>query len=153
LIKNKDFDSDPENLLISYSKNGLDLGVAFTVSKRAVSEHVNSYGGKAIFYPHVLSKNFVFEMNFGQRVSLIGDEPFAPVKSGFQLVQKLPLDMRVCRQTEESRSTNKKDYEVVMVIGLPGVGKTRWAMEHVRKNPDKSFFVIGVASILDKMVV
>jgi hypothetical protein len=26
-------------------------------------------------------------------------------------------------------------------------------MEHVRKNPDKSFFVIGVASILDKMVV
>ncbi len=25
-----------------------------------------------IFFPHVLTKNIVFEMNFGQRVSLIG---------------------------------------------------------------------------------
>jgi hypothetical protein len=33
---------------------------------------------KILFFPHVLSKNVVFELNFGQRVSLIGDEPFAP---------------------------------------------------------------------------
>ena len=33
---------------------------------------------KFLFFPHVLTKNIVFEVNFGQRVSLIGDEPFAP---------------------------------------------------------------------------
>jgi hypothetical protein len=33
-------------------------------------------------------------MNFGQRVSLIGDEPFAPIKSDFKLIQKLPIESR-----------------------------------------------------------
>ncbi len=62
------------------------------------------------FFPHVLSRNIVFEMNFGQRVSLIGDEPFAPIKSGFELIQKISLDKRV---SNGPRSQNKKDYEVV----------------------------------------
>lgn len=51
----------------------------------------------------------MFEMNFGQRVSLIGDEPFAPIKSGFELMQKIPLEMRY-RNAE--RILNKKEYEV-----------------------------------------
>lgn len=63
----------------------------------------------AAFFPHVLTKNVVFEVNFGQRVSLIGDEPFAPIKSGFELIQKIPLETRFCN---EPRKTNKSDYEV-----------------------------------------
>jgi hypothetical protein len=47
-----------------------------------------------IFFPHALSKNFVFEFNFGQRVSLIGDEPFAPIKTEFTFIQKLNNDAR-----------------------------------------------------------
>ena len=106
----KDFDSDKENFLVSFSKNGLDLGVAFRVDRAGLKKHLSGQQQQqAIFFPHVLSKNLVFEMNFGQRVSLIGDEPFAPITSGFELLQKLPLDKRFCNET---RSTYKKDYEV-----------------------------------------
>lgn len=59
-----------------------------------------------IFFPHVLSKNMVFEMNFGQRVSLIGDEPFAPIKNGYQLIQKIPIERRFC--SEISRKSREE---------------------------------------------
>lgn len=63
-----------------------------------------------IFFPHVLSKNIVFEMNFGQRVSLIGDEPFAPIKNGYQLIQKIPIEKRFC--SEVSRKS-REESEVI----------------------------------------
>lgn len=48
-------------------------------------------------------------MNFGQRVSLLGDEPFAPIKPNFELIQKLALDKRI-RGTVAPKE--KKDCEV-----------------------------------------
>jgi hypothetical protein len=124
------------------------LGTAFKIDRKSLSEHLS--GEDFVFFPHVLSKNVVFEVNFGQRVSLIGDEPFAPIKSDYKLIQKLPLEQRI---GVDARSMNKKDYEVVMLIGLPGVGKTRWAMEHAKRNPKKNYYIIGVASVLEKVTV
>jgi hypothetical protein len=107
--------------LISFSKNGLDLGVAFKISKKDLSKYVDERKAKQIiqseddnrpkyiFYPHVLSKNYVFEMNFGQRVSFIGDEPFAPIKPDFKLIQKLPFENRFFNGT---RPLNKKECDV-----------------------------------------
>ncbi|KAM7299482.1 heterogeneous nuclear ribonucleoprotein U-like protein 1 [Ixodes scapularis] len=57
-----DMDSDPVRM--SFAKNGKDLGVAFEVAKATL-------GGQALF-PHVLSKNCSFEVNFGQKVRLPG---------------------------------------------------------------------------------
>jgi hypothetical protein len=54
-----------------------------------------------ILFPHVLTKNIVFEMNFGQRVSLIGDEPFAPIKADYLLIQKVPIAKRFCSDLPE----------------------------------------------------
>ncbi len=76
--------------MISFSRNGVDMGPAFKIAKKEVSKYVkenqkknnspnkdledqkNSFESNYVFYPHVLSKNYVFEMNFGQRVSFIG---------------------------------------------------------------------------------
>lgn len=99
-----DFETDPSSVIVSYGKNGVDQGVAFRIKRSDLGENEN-----AVFYPHVLSKNCVFEMNFGQRVSLIGDEPFAPIKSDFELIQKRPMEARV---SNAPRKTNKSDYEV-----------------------------------------
>ncbi len=40
-----------------------------------------------------------------------------------------------------------------MLVGLPGVGKTAWAEEHTKANPQKNFLILGFSSILDKMKV
>jgi hypothetical protein len=40
-----------------------------------------------------------------------------------------------------------------MLIGLPGAGKTKWAIEHSQKNLSKNYYIIGVASVLEKMIV
>ena len=90
IIKKKDFETNPENIQFSFSKNGTDLGIAYILNKKEFMEKCDTEfltfytksqketSAKVLFFPHVLSKNVVFEMNFGQRVSLIGDEPFAP---------------------------------------------------------------------------
>jgi hypothetical protein len=113
--------------LISFSKNGLDLGTAFKIPKNELCNYVDERKSKQIiqqednnqpkyiFYPHVLSKNYVFEMNFGQRVSFIGDEPFAPIKPDFKLIQKLPFENRFFNGT---RLLDKKECDVVIFFYL-----------------------------------
>jgi heterogeneous nuclear ribonucleoprotein U len=117
LYQIKDFESNSNELIVSFSKNGVDMGVAYTIKK---NDLVKDKNGKSVFYPHILSKNIVFEVNFGQRVSLLGDEPFAPLKSGFELMQKYSLDKRV---RGELAPKEKKDCEVIMVVGLPGTNQ------------------------------
>lgn len=40
-----------------------------------------------------------------------------------------------------------------MMVGLPGAGKTHWAVKHVEENPDKRYNLLGTNSIIDKMKV
>lgn len=87
-------------------------------------------------------------MNFGQRVSLIGDEPFAPIKSDFLLIQKIPIEQRFCSDISIKSQTEP---EAIMLVGLPGVGKTEWAIKYSKLNPSKSFCIIGMSTILNKM--
>jgi heterogeneous nuclear ribonucleoprotein U-like protein 1 len=51
-------DSDPVTL--SFSKNGNDLGVCFEVEKEKLED-------RALF-PHILTKNTEYELNFGTKV-------------------------------------------------------------------------------------
>ena len=47
----------------------------------------------------------------------------------------------------------KEECEMVMMCGLPGCGKTTWALKHALENPDKKFTVLGTNNIIDKMKV
>nr|KAG5689769.1 hypothetical protein BaRGS_031170 [Batillaria attramentaria] len=94
-----DLDSDP--VVMSYSKNGTDLGTCFEVEKEKLED-------KALF-PHILTKNTEFECNFGAKI--------------------------------------------IMMVGLPGAGKTYWAEKHAAGNPDKKYVVLGTNNIIDKMKV
>ena len=53
-------DLDAEPATISYAKNGVDLGTCFEFEKSSLGEQA--------LYPHVLSKNCEFTVNFGQMV-------------------------------------------------------------------------------------
>lgn len=40
-----------------------------------------------------------------------------------------------------------------MLCGLPGCGKTTWALKYTLENPDKKYTVLGTNNIIDKMKV
>ena len=79
--------SPPQNLdgseaELSFTKNGKDLGVAYSFSKASLE-------GRPLF-PHVLCHNCAVEFNFGQR-----EAPEFPVPEGFSFLQQVPVSQRV----------------------------------------------------------
>jgi len=130
-----DFESEP--VIISFSKNGEDLGTCFEIP-------VADLEGKAL-YPHILTKNTEFEVNFGEK-----EEPAFPLKEGFTWIATLPEDQRVRGAVPPAK---KEECEMIMMCGLPGSGKTTWAAKYAKENPDKKFNVLGTNTIIDKMKV
>ncbi|CAM9838905.1 unnamed protein product [Lampetra fluviatilis] len=126
-----------EEVELSHSKNGKDLGVAFKINKEELA-------GRPLF-PHILTKNCSMEFNFGQR-----EEPFFPLPEGFVFIQEVPLDKRI-RGTVGPKT--KADCEVLMMVGLPGVGKSTWAEKHCRDNPEKKYNIMGTNNIMEKMKI
>lgn len=142
-----DFETDQENILIAFSKNGHDLGEAFKVSRNELREYFKNNHDTFVFYPHVLTRNIVYEVNFGQRVSFLGDEPFAPIKTGFELIKKVPIEKRFKNWLAPKE---QKDCEILMLVGLPSSGKTYWAKQYSKENPEKCYNILGTSELLNK---
>lgn len=94
---------------IGYTVNGFPQGVAFCVSSSALN-------GQALF-PHILTKNQNFTVNFGQLPA-----PIKPLMPNFIPIGQLDLNDGLLRGPVAPLS--KRHCEVLLMIGLPGAGKT-----------------------------
>ncbi|KPU76230.1 uncharacterized protein Dana_GF11942, isoform C [Drosophila ananassae] len=51
------------------------------------------------------------------------------------------------------RAESRKECEVILLVGLPGAGKTHWTLKHIAENPDKRYDVIGPDSFIARMTI
>lgn len=128
---------DGENIVMSYTINGKDMGAAFTVSKSMLE-------GKAL-YPHILTKNCTFVCNFGQEKAWCEE-----ILQGYMPVGSVELKNRV---PGPRRPEKTEECEIIMMCGLPAAGKTVWATKYAQNHPEKMFNVLGTNSLIEKMKV
>uniref|UniRef100_A0ABM5F427 Heterogeneous nuclear ribonucleoprotein U-like protein 2 isoform X2 n=1 Tax=Pogona vitticeps TaxID=103695 RepID=A0ABM5F427_9SAUR len=126
---------ESEEVELSFSKNGEDLGVAFRISKDLL--------GDRVLLPHVLCKNCAVELNFGQK-----EEPFFPIPEDYVFIRAVPVEDRVRMPVPPKTSG---ECEVLLMVGLPGCGKTHWAQNHIQENQEKRYNILGTDAILYQM--
>lgn len=68
----------------------------------------------------------------------------------YVLLALVPIEQLVAGP---QRPATRKDCEVILLVGLPGAGKTHWTQKHVAENADKRYEIIGPDSIIAKMTV
>ncbi|NWX19479.1 HNRL2 protein, partial [Aegotheles bennettii] len=120
---------------ISFSKNGEEVGTAFQIPKEILADRA--------LLPHVLCKNCAVELNFGQK-----EEPFFPIPRDYVFIHAVPVEERV-RTPLPPKTT--EECEVLLMVGLPGSGKTQWAQKHTQENQEKRYNILGTESVLHQM--
>ena len=128
-----DLNASPRVIL--FTKNGNYLGVAFRLGPESNGQ---------TFFPHVTVKNMRLSINFGQY------KPLFPPLQGFSLLSCLPF------QNLERGSvgpSSREGCEIIMMVGLPGSGKTVWAEKYAKDHPEKKYCILGTNTVMDKMKV
>lgn len=69
---------------------------------------------------------------------------------GFIYVSKYPIEDLV---KGPRRPDARTDCEVIMMIGVPGAGKSFWATKHAAENPDKRYTLLGTKYLLERMKI
>ncbi|CAB1334981.1 unnamed protein product [Coregonus sp. 'balchen'] len=114
---------------VSFSKNSQDLGLAFKVDKASLEDGPSSLTSS------------VTTFNFGQREAPL----FAP-PDDYSFLQQIPVSRRV----RGPKGPDTKD--VIVMVGLPGAGKTEWVTKHTQEHPGK-YNILGTNTFLEKMMI
>uniref|UniRef100_A0A3P8SL98 Si:ch211-107m4.1 n=1 Tax=Amphiprion percula TaxID=161767 RepID=A0A3P8SL98_AMPPE len=130
-ISSASFSSDGA-VELSFHKNGRFMGVAFTLDASVLL-------GCALF-PHVLCKSCSVRLLLDPTAP-----PWYPEPPGFTPLAVLRADQRV-RST--SAPSCRAQCEVVLMVGLPGSGKTLWAQTHMKQHPEKQYKLLGTEELL-----
>ncbi|XP_061643608.1 heterogeneous nuclear ribonucleoprotein U-like protein 2 isoform X1 [Phyllopteryx taeniolatus] len=121
---------------LSFHKNGRFLGVAFSLE-------ASELGGRALF-PHVLCKSCAVRFLLDPTTP-----PWYPLPPGFTPLPALPARLRL-RNTSEPSS--RAQSEMLLMVGLPGSGKSHWARAHIQQHSEKNYKLLGTEELLSCMM-
>uniref|UniRef100_A0A6P7H0L3 Heterogeneous nuclear ribonucleoprotein U-like isoform X3 n=1 Tax=Diabrotica virgifera virgifera TaxID=50390 RepID=A0A6P7H0L3_DIAVI len=131
-------DITESSIILRFSVNG-ELQPPTEISKSEMPEDF-------VLYPHIVSRNYAFEVNFGEKA-----EPWFAVPS--ELTNYKFISKAENKVSGPTRPEAKSECEVLLMFGLPACGKTHWVNEHVAQNKDKKYTVIGNTTMLERMTV
>lgn len=129
-------DLEAEPIVMSFTVNGESQDDAFEIPHSTLGE-------KALF-PHILTKNCSFKVNFGS------EDPWVTTLSSHTYVGHIPQQDRVLGGQGPA---TREEAEVIMLVGLPASGKTVWVEKYCKDNPEKKYYVLGTSFLIDKMKV
>ncbi|TKS72250.1 Heterogeneous nuclear ribonucleoprotein U-like protein 2 [Collichthys lucidus] len=121
---------------LSFHKNGRFMGVAFSLGASKTPDHA--------LFPHVLCKSCSVTFNLSTTAP-----PWYPSPPGFTPLAALPAGQRV--RTTLAR-TSRAQCEVLLMVGLPGSGKSHWARNHMKQHPEKQYRLLGTEELLACMI-
>ncbi|KAK6932485.1 hypothetical protein RJ641_002109 [Dillenia turbinata] len=133
---------------IGFSKNRKWLGVAkqFDAGPKGlgvVDSATKERPWESAFFPHILLKNVVVQVQFSIEDGLVPEEGYKPwasaLEDGNAIMGPTFPDFRDC--------------EVMMMVGLPASGKSTWSEKRVKENPNKRYVLLGTNLALDQMKV
>ncbi|XP_013861093.1 heterogeneous nuclear ribonucleoprotein U-like protein 2 [Austrofundulus limnaeus] len=119
-----------------FQKNGRVMGVAFYLDAPVLLGHP--------LFPHVLCKSCSVQLLLDPAAP-----QWYPGPLGFTPLAALPAGQRVC---SSSAPASRAQSEVVMMVGLPGSGKSHWVRTHVQKHPEKKYKLLGTEELLACMI-
>ncbi|CDW56940.1 heterogeneous nuclear ribonucleoprotein U [Trichuris trichiura] len=122
---------------IAFCKNGQSLGTAFNLKNDCFSTK--------LLFPSFTARNVKFEVNFGHL-----EKPWFPLPEGFSFINDVHVTDR-CRGPLPAAS--KEDCIVIMMIGLPGCGKSTWVKSFILKSPEYRWLVLSPSVVLDQMSI
>ena len=82
------------------------------------------------------SKNTAFTVNFGQMPA-----PLSGLTPGYPPLGQLNVSDGLIRGPAAPKS--RQECQVLLMVGLPGAGKTYWAEKHRKEYPEKYFNILG----------
>ena len=98
---------------------------------------------ESALFPHVLLKNVVVQLQFGVEEGLVLEKGYKPwasaLEDGNAIMGPTLSDPKHC--------------ELIMMVGLPASGKTTWAEQYVKENPEYRYVLLGTNLALDQMRV
>uniref|UniRef100_A0AC35FLP8 Uncharacterized protein n=1 Tax=Panagrolaimus sp. PS1159 TaxID=55785 RepID=A0AC35FLP8_9BILA len=135
---------DFEKQEISYYKNEKFLGIAFSKELFLPGELV---------FPHISIKNCKVMVNFGLECPEPGNAdkwklPEAERDTVFAGKIEKPYLKATTRPPND-----KSECTVIMMVGLPGVGKTTWVKNYLKEHPEEKWIHINIESFLSAMKV
>ncbi|KAJ8338015.1 hypothetical protein SKAU_G00369810 [Synaphobranchus kaupii] len=122
--------SSDSEVELSFHKNGSPVGAAFSVSLALLA-------GRAL-HPHVLCRNVSVALNLDP-----AGLPWFPGPAGHTPFHALTPELRA-----PLPPVSKQQCEVLMMVGMPGAGKSHWAQAHMVQNPEKRYNILSTHSAL-----
>ncbi|XP_026186804.1 heterogeneous nuclear ribonucleoprotein U-like protein 2 [Mastacembelus armatus] len=119
-----------------FHKNGRFIGVAFSLSASELQSRP--------LFPHVFCKNCSVRFLLDPM-----GPPWYPSPLGFTPLAALPAGQRVRAALAPS---SRAQCEVLLMVGLPGSGKSHWSRTHMKQHPEKQYRLLGTEELLACMI-